>query len=379
MSDMIKKIIFLIFSLFIVNITIRSQNNEIVKKTYRVGIVGLVHDHVGWILDREKMGDIEIVGIAEPNYELAESYSKKYGYNMNIVYSSIEEMVDKTKPEAVFAYNPTYDLLKTVECCAPLGIHVMVEKPLAVNPDHAEKMLKLAEKYNIYLITNYETTWYGSNKTAWEIINDKNEIGPIRKIVFHTGHQGPKEIGCSPQFLEWLTDPILNGGGALEDFGCYGANLCTWLMKGEHPLTVTAVTQQIKPEIYPNVEDEATIILTYPKAQVIIQASWNWPFGRKDMEVYGKDGYLFCLDRENILLMKNNQKEREAIKAPPMPDYSLDQITYFTNLLNGSVKMGVYDLSSPANNEIVVKILEAAKVSAQMGKTVVWKEFYKND
>jgi hypothetical protein len=51
------------------------------------------------------------------------------------------------------------------------------------------------------------------------------------------------------------------------------------------PLTVTAVTQQIKPEIYPRVDDEATIILTYLHAQGILQASWNWPFDRKDMEV----------------------------------------------------------------------------------------------
>jgi predicted dehydrogenase len=373
------KILVFILSLFFANITIIAQNNKGVEKPLRVGIVGLVHDHVRWILGREKMGDIEITGIAEPNQDLAESYSKQFGYNMNIVYSTMEEMIEKTKPEAVFAFNPIYDHLKTVEYCAPRGIHVMVEKPLAVNTEHSKKMLDLAEKFNIYLITNYETTWYGSNKAAWEIINDKNEIGPVRKIVFNTGHQGPKEIGCSPEFLEWLTDPGLNGGGALMDFGCYGANLCTWLMKGEPPLTVTAVTQQIKPEIYPKVEDEATIVLTYNKAQVIIQASWNWPYGRKEMEAYGKDGYLFCLDKENILLMKKNQMQKESIKAAPMPDGSLDPFMYFANLIRGKIKMGDNDLSSPANNEIVVKILGAANYSAKTGKTVVWKEFYKKD
>jgi predicted dehydrogenase len=375
---MSNKIIVFIISLFFVNISIMAQNNDGVKKPVRVGIVGLVHDHVRWILGREKMDDIEIIGIAEPNRDLAESYAKQFGYNMNIVYPTMEEMIEKTKPEAVFAFNPIYDHLKTVEYCAPRGIHVMVEKPLAVNTDHSRKMLDLAEKFNIFLITNYETSWYGSNKAAWEIINDKNEIGPVRKIVFHTGHQGPKEIGCSPEFLEWLTDSKLNGGGALMDFGCYGANLCTWLMKGEHPLTVTAVTQHIKPEIYPKVEDEATIILTYNKAQVIIQASWDWPYGRKDMEVYGKDGALFCLDKENILLMKKNQTQKESIKAAPMPDDSLDPFIYFANLIRGKIKMGEYDLSTPANNEIVVKILEAAKYSAKTGKTIVWKEFYKN-
>ncbi len=371
------KIYLTLVCLLLAGNTILAQNNTTTKRPIRVGIVGLVHTHVHGILGREKIGDIEIVGIAEPNRKLAEAYAKQHGFSMDIVFNTIEEMVAKTKPEAVFAFNTIYDHLKTVEYCAPLGIHVMVEKPLAVSLEHAEKMLALAKKHNIYLLTNYETTWYGSNKAAWEIVNDKNEIGSIRKIVFHTGHQGPVEIGCNPEFLEWLTDPVLNGGGAITDFGCYGANLCTWLMKGELPLTVTAITQQIKPGIYPKVDDEATILLTYSKAQVIIQASWNWPYSRKDMEVYGKDGYVFCLDRENMLLMRNGKLQKDTIKAPPMPQDSRDPYMYFANVIQGKIKMGPYDLSAPENNEIVVKILEAAKHSAKTGRTLVWKEFFK--
>jgi predicted dehydrogenase len=358
--------------------TILAQRDTGALKPVRVGVVGLVHAHVNWILGREKMDDIEIVGIAEPNRKLAESYSKQHGYSMNIVFNTIEEMAEKTKPEVVVAFNSIYDHLKTVEYCAPRGIHVMVEKPLAVSVAHAEKMLALAKKNNIYLLTNYETSWYGSNKAAWQIINEKNEIGGIRKIVFNTGHQGPVEIGCNPEFLEWLTDPVLNGGGAITDFGCYGANLCTWFMKGELPLTISATTQQMKPELYPKVDDEATIVLTYSKAQVIIQASWNWPFGRKDMEVYGKDGYVFCLDRENMLLMRNGKKQKDTVKAAPMPDGSRDPFMYFANVVRGKIKMDRFDLSAPANNEIVIKILEAAKHSAKTGKTVLWKEFFKN-
>ena len=65
---------------------------------------------------------------------------------------------------------------------------------------------------------------------------------------------------------------MLNGGGAVVDFGCYGANLITWLMDGIEPMTVTAVLQTLKPEIYERVDD-ATVIVTYPHAQEIIQGS----------------------------------------------------------------------------------------------------------
>ena len=62
-------------------------------------------------------------------------------------------------------------------------------------------------------------------------------------MVAMDGHQGPQEIGVGPEFFEWLTDPVIDGGGALFDFGCYGANLMTWLMDNERPLAVTALTQ----------------------------------------------------------------------------------------------------------------------------------------
>jgi predicted dehydrogenase len=369
----------LLFILFMtIIIVLAAQNEPTLQKPLRVAIVGLVHDHAHGILGRVNRGDIEIVGIAEPNRALAEKYSKQYGYSMNLVYATMEELIEKTKPAAVLAFNNIYDHLKVVEYCAPRGIHVMVEKPLAVSMEHTTKMLSLARKHNIHLLTNYETTWYGSNARAYQMVNEQKQVGEIRKIVFHTGHPGPKEIGCSQEFLEWLTDPVLNGAGALTDFGCYGANIATWLMKGETPLTVTAVTQQIKPQLYPRVDDEATIVLTYKKSQVIIQASWNWPYSRKDMELYGVTGFVFCKDGTNLLLKENEKKEIQSLTAERLPADRNDPFVYFANVIRGEIKMGTYDLSAPANNEIVIKILDAARQAAKTGQTVIWNQYYKN-
>ena len=148
-------------------------------------------------------------------------------------------------------------------------------------------------------------------------------------------------------------------------------------MHGEKPVTVTAITQQIKPDRYPKVDDEATVLLTYPKSQVIIQASWNWPYSRKDMEVYGKDGYVFCLDGENMKALKAGAKVPEAIKAGGVDEGQKDPFEYFAGVINGSIVMKEFDLSNPSTNLIVVQILEAAKTSAKTGKTIVWKDFYK--
>ena len=189
----------------------------------------------------------------------------------------------------------------------------------------------------------------------------------MRKIVVHDGHRGPKEIGCSTDFLEWLTDPELNGGGALTDFGCYGADLITWLMQGQQPTSVLAVTQRFKPEVYPKVEDEATIVLTYPKAQGIIQASWNWPFDRKDMEVYGQLGYAMVPRPDLVRVRKPNSQEIETVPQPLTAPFS-DPLSYLAAVVRHEIKPS--GLSSLEVNLIVTQILDAARESARTGKRV---------
>lgn len=340
-----------------------------VSKPLRVGVAGLNHGHVGWILGYKNKDIINVVGIFEPDHELALKYARQYGFNMDIVFSSLAEMLDKTKPEAVTAFNSIRGHLDVVRACAPRGIHVMVEKPLAFRLSDAVEMETLAKKNNIHLLTNYETTWYGSNHKAYNIVHEDKLIGDIRKVVVHDGHPGPKEIGVGPEFLTWLTDPAENGGGALIDFGCYGANLITWLMRGERPISVTAVTQQLKPHIYTKVDDEATIIVTYPRAQGIIQASWNWPVGRKDMEVYGQTGYVFTIDALNMRMRLNEKEPETSFKAEPTFAPTHDPFAYLAAVVRGDIK-SENDLSSLKINMIVVEILDAARQSAKEGKTI---------
>jgi predicted dehydrogenase len=247
----------------------------------------------------------------------------------------------------------------------------MVEKPLATNLAHAMKMEELARKHHIYILTDYETSWYPTTEKTYQLVNDSNYIGKVRKVIFHDGHEGPKEIGVSREFLHWLTDPVQNGGGALIDFGCYGANLMTYLMQDEEPVSLTAVTRRFKPAVYPEVDDDATIVVDYPSAQCIIQASWNWPFGRKDMEVYGESGYIISANR-SLMHVRNIQSKGEQTMQITSRDVQVyeDPFSYFADVIKGKIqipKMGLYSLE---NNVRVVRILDAARESAQSGKTI---------
>jgi predicted dehydrogenase len=274
-------------------------------------------------------------------------------------------MLDETKPEAVMAYGSIYDHLAVVEACAPRGIHVMVEKPLAVSPAHGERMAALARENHIHLLTNDETTWYPTNHEAKRMV-DEGRIGAVTRINIFDGHGGPVEIGCSPQFLAWLTDPVLNGGGAVTDFGCYGANLATWLMGGERPQNVYAVLKHNKPEVYPKVDDDATIVLEYPHCTVEIMASWGWPINRKDMHIYGSKGYIY---QDNATEMRHSVRGGNATqKMQPMNEPYNNVFSYLTAAVRGEIEVGHADLSALENNLTVVDILDAAKKSSRTGK-----------
>jgi len=334
----------------------------------RVAVVGLVHGHVhGFLGQYQHRPEIEIVAVVEPDSNLRAAAATRYGFQAAQMFADLGEMIARVHPQAVLVYTNTYDHRRVVEICARHGVHVMMEKPLAVSLEDAVAMQKAAQAGKIHVLVNYETSWYRSNHAAYDLVHD-GSLGEIRKVVVHDGHKGPKEIGVEPEFLSWLTDPKLNGGGALFDFGCYGADLMTWLMDGKRPQTVTAVTQRIKPEIYSRVDDEATIVLTYPRAQAIIQASWNWPIDRKDMEVYGQTGQAITLKRDNIRVHRAGEGQEQLIATKPIPAPYDDELAYLRAVILEGAKEDA--LSSLDTNVTVTEILDAARRSAAEGKTI---------
>ncbi|HKV80760.1 MAG TPA: Gfo/Idh/MocA family oxidoreductase [Candidatus Sulfotelmatobacter sp.] len=334
----------------------------------RVAIVGLVHGHVhGFLGQYQHRPEIEIVAVVEPDSKLRGAAATRYGFQTAQMFADLDDMITKVHPQAVLVYTNTYDHRRVVEICARHGVHVMMEKPLAVSLEDALAMQKAAQAGKIHVLVNYETSWYPSNHAAYDLVHD-GSLGEVRKVVVHDGHKGPKEIGVEPEFLSWLTDPKLNGGGALFDFGCYGVDLMTWLMDGQRPQTVTAVTQQIKPEIYPRVDDEATIVLTYPKAQAIIQASWNWPIDRKDMEVYLQTGQLITVKRDHMRAHRAGEDQEQQLTAKPIPVPYDDELSYLRAVIRDGAKEDA--LSSLDTNVTVTEILDAARRSAAEGKTV---------
>ena len=334
----------------------------------RLAVVGLDHDHV-WSLLKDIAGEpsAELVAIAESDAALVSRAQKEVPASVKF-YADYVEMLDQAKPEAVIVATSNDRHLEILRQCAKRHIHYSAEKPMATSVADAREMERLAREANIKLMVNYWNAWVAPSHDLFHRVR-AGEVGPIQKIIVQYGHRGPKEIGVSQQFANWLYDPVKNGGGAIMDFGCYGAELSLWL-KGR-PTRVYATTRKMKVEQNNKVDDDATIVLDYPDATAIVEASWDWPYTKDQVEVFGPKGSL--LARHNTLRHRaadargpNVAPDGENVTLDVLPRETSNPISYFVDCIRNNKP--IEDPVSARLNVQVMEILDAARESARTGK-----------
>jgi len=334
----------------------------------RLAIVGLNHDHV-WGILKDIAGEkgAELVAIAEKDPALVSRAKGSVPASVKF-YEDFVKMLDEVKPDAVIATTENDRHLEILKECARRGVHFSTEKPMATNSADAREMARLAEAAGIKLMVNYWNAWVPPTPALVEHVHSGG-IGPVQKIVVEYGHSGPKEIGVSPQFAEWLYDPQKNGGGAIIDFGCYGAEWAMWL-KGM-PSRVFATAKKIKVAQHNEVDDDATIILDYPDGTAILQASWDWPYGMERVKVFGPKGSLLATGHELLFRgVRDNSAgiglEGKPLALPVLPPEKNNPVSYFVDCIRQN--RPIQDPVSAQLNVHVVEILDAARRSLQSGR-----------
>ena len=367
---MLKRILLLVAALLLLCGTLLAQTAG--GKT-RLAIIGLDHDHVwGLMKTVTNEPDAELVAIADSHPELIDKAKAQAPAGVKF-FSDYVPMLDEVKPEAVIVTTANNLHLPVLRECAKRKIHYFTEKPLAATAADARQMERLARAAGIKLMVNYWNVWARSSQDVYERVKS-GELGPVQKIIVQYGHQGPKEIGTSKYFADWLYDPVKNGGGALVDFGCYGANWALWL-KGR-PTRVFAVAQKYKTEQRNAVDDEALIVLEYPDSTAVIQASWNWPYGKGQVEVFGPKGSL--LARADGLFFQPAPKSTtlEYPDGQPVATRALrpemrNGVAYFLHCIRADKS-----IEGPVSAELNVavnEILDAAKESIRTGRAATLK------
>jgi predicted dehydrogenase len=304
----------------------------------------------------------KLVGIAEPNPELV-AEARKMGAADALIFSDYKKMLDQTKPRIVWAFVENNRHMEIAEACATRKIHVMFEKPLAASYKQAVAIRALARKHGIQVLTNYQMAWWPANYAAKKLV-DADELGKVWRVRGVVGHGGPGSTGArNKYFFAWLTDPVQNGAGALMDFGCYNALWSLWYLG--KPDSVYAQVNQLRPETFPKVEDNSTMILSYKNGVALLEGSWDLPRSFQDLEVFGLRGSVYMANGK-VELRKG--RETRDVPLEPLAPERAEPIAFMIHAIQSGKPID--GLTALDINVDVVEIIEAAKMSVKTGRAI---------
>jgi predicted dehydrogenase len=334
-------------------------------KTYRVGVASLVHDHIwGELKQWQALPNAEVVAAGDINADLRERAQQR---GIARVYESWRAMLDAEADnlDIVQVTSENSAHAEIVEAAAALGKHIIVEKPMAATLAQAERMVAAAEKAGVLLLVNWPTAWIPAFQEMERRIV-AGEIGQVRYFKYRSAHNGPREIGCDPHFVEWLYDAEKNGAGAYMDYCCYGAAMCARFLG--LPEKVTGL-RGVFAKDYPIPDDAAIVAMQYPHALGVAEASWVQPTGYATANpvAYGSEGAL-SLQGGKVNVLKVGQPG-ETVEAPPTQAPRRSGPEYLIHCIEtGSPIEGVCSAKVSRDAQ---EILEAGLRAADTGTTQV--------
>jgi predicted dehydrogenase len=327
----------------------------------RVGVLGLSHDHVWGNL--KALGEAEdgiLVAAADPHPELR---AQAEAIGCERVFEDYAQLLDGVKLDAgyIFADNRTGAEL-AVEA-AQRGLHIMIEKPMASTFARAARMRGAAHAAGVQLMVNWPIFWWPHLQYALKLIAE-GRIGEVFQVNYRSAHAGPRELGCSPFFSEWLYDPQRNGAGAMMDYCCYGAALTCALLGS--PGRVTAVSGRLaKPDLY--AEDNAVLVMQHARAISTSTASWT-QIGHMTSYIpmiYGSEGTL-VLQNGEVWLANHEHEDGVKLDVPP-PEWRSSAKLFLSHIRSGRPIGG---LCGADVGLMAQEVLEAGLISAAEGRTV---------
>lgn len=321
----------------------------------RLGVAGLTHGHVwGLIRSAEQADGVELVAVADRTPLMNEAKPK-----FKTSYTEWQEMLDKEDLDLLIVTSDNVESSEITVKALEKGIHCIVEKAMAANAKDADRMLDAQKSSGKSLMINWPLIWNDWLPELKKQI-DAGAIGHTFHFKYRNGHFGPKEIGCDEYFVGWLHDEQKNGGGAIADFGSYGAALTRWLFGV--PETVYCVRQNTT-KAYEISDDHAILVLKYPKLDVVLEATWATQAFEESANpvAYGSTGTLAVYGKD---LKLHTREGATSIDVPPLPTHN--PVTYFLECINeGKTPEGIGDPEIAADAS---RILDAAIKSSASGK-----------
>ncbi|OPZ11397.1 MAG: Glucose--fructose oxidoreductase precursor [candidate division BRC1 bacterium ADurb.BinA364] len=336
-------------------------------KIERIGIIGLVHDHIWNYLDPAKtLENCRIVCAADVHAALRERVAAELALGPEALYADWRAMLEKESLDACLVFAETALHAEATEACAARGLHVMAEKPMARTVEEADRMIAAARKAGTRLMINFPIMWNPDMRGLIDAVLS-GAIGRVWMIHYRDGHKGPRELGCSSYFCDWLYDREKNGGGALMDFCVYGASVTARILG--RPSSVYAVSGNlVKKDLA--VEDNGVITARFGQdAIAIIEGTWTQVAQGHSISFFGEKGSIassaFGPREYTINTPGEGARKLAPATLPPGED---KPIPYFVKRIREDRPFE--GIASAENARIAQEILGAAFASIAADKPV---------
>jgi len=324
-------------------------------KEVKVGVAGLTHGHVWGLINAwKKVPGAKLVAVADETPLLENAM-----LDFDKSYTDWREMLANEKLDVLLVASNNRESSEIAIAALEKGLPCLVEKAMAADAADADRMIAAQKVGKTTLMINWPLAW---NPWVYELKRqlEAGSIGHAFHMRFSIGHGGPKEIGCDEYFVGWLYDEKLNGGGAIADFGSYGAVLSRYLFG--MPETVYCVRGNFTKD-YEVCDDHALIVLKYPKMSIALEGTWATVASDTggNPVVFGKTGTLGVYGSQLKKLTPGNPAE--DVDTPALTE--TNPAAYFLECVKN--KTAPDGIRNPELAADACRILDAAIKSSKTG------------
>ncbi len=307
--------------------------------------------------------DVEITALVDFRPEDTLKFRKKF--NIDRVFTTVEGLAESELADGLVICTPNALHAPQAVTALTHGLHVFVEKPMALNADQAKEMRQAANTNDRILMVGH--CWRFDEDARW--LKSQVEAGKIGRIIRTKGYGIHANWGPSG----WFQKKALAGGGALVDMGIHAIDTARYLMGDPMPVSVYARigTHYIDGDV----DDTGLLVINWDNEAVsTVEFGWWQPHmdgPEAGTGLYGTQGYgnLFP-----TYLEIPNREKMQVEKIDPgfafprenhCPQAMYDrQMTHFIE----AIKAGREPIPGGEEGWINMTILDAAYRSEESGQ-----------
>jgi len=248
------------------------------RRILNVGIIGvgtIGKHHLQCFIKNPKA---KVIAVADINEELAKSVAKNSGVKK--FFKDYRDLLALSEIEAVSVCTPPFVHAPIVCDAAKAGKHVLCEKPMSMNAEEAQKMVKACQKSHVKLgICSSRLRLSPMVENAKEYLQS-GELGKIYYVRSSSFRRRGRPGLDILKESKWFLDSSKAGGGALIDIGCYELDAILYILGSPQPIAVSAMTfrgvgDQPKLNFVYDVEEHASLMVRFKDGPVAtIEAAW---------------------------------------------------------------------------------------------------------